>query len=356
MKRNININGEKSQENTLKRKISEYAKSKNGSNDSSQELVAELCSKTNCRGIKLPQYISFILEDDSTLLLYIQEQTADNGDVINALSNNMQGDNAAFEGWAVVLKAWCPDKASKVRLKWDVPSDGDFNSHYKRFCYRVVKMEKAYDWFSIDDTNREGIESFEKKLKEVSLKNNCGNSMPSKKFKHGGGIGENAVEYDMVHEQDFPHKLCEKYGVDNIFHQLPVGVKTDGDNQSFFAGNKAAIDLWGMKDNELTIIELKYQNKMVGIISELFFYVNIIRDIIKGDIAAPTGKLPHEKDLYERINKMKKIHARMLADEYHPLIKENVFKVLDNSTNQDVPIDYKCDTYIYKPSSLEFVQ
>lgn len=199
MEQNKSNNGDKSQENTPKRKISEYVKSKNGSNDNSKELIAELCRNTGRKGIKLPQYISFILEDESTLLLYIQEQITDNGDILNALSDNMQGDNAAFEGWAVVLKAWCPDKASKVRLKWDVPSDGDSNPHYKRFCYRVVKMCKAYDWFSIDNTNKTGIESFTNEL--VDLKNNCGNSTPRKKFKHGGGIGENAVEYDMVHEQ-----------------------------------------------------------------------------------------------------------------------------------------------------------
>jgi len=351
MDRNKSNIGDRAQENTPKRKISKYVKSKDGSNDKSKELAVELCRKTGSKGIKLPQYISFILEDKSTLLLYIQEQITDNGDVLNALSNNMQGDNAAFEGWAVVLKAWCPDKASKIRLKWDVPSDGDSNPHYKRFCYRVVKMCKAYDWFSIDDTNKEGIESFTNEL--VGLKNNCGNSIPRKKFKHGGEIGENAVEYDMVHEHNFPDKLCEKYGVDKIFHQLPVGVRKN--NRPFFAGNKAAIDLWGMKDNELTIIELKYQNRKVGIISELFFYVNIIRDIIMGDIAKPTGILSHEIDLYKRINDIEQIHGRMLADEYHPLIKEKIFKVLNDSTYKDVPIDYKYDTYNYKPSSLEFV-
>lgn len=95
---------------------------------------------------------------------------------------------------------------------------------------------------------------------------------------------------------------------------------------------------------------------MVGVISELFFYVNIIRDIILGAIEKPTAVLPYEKDLYKRIGDMKKIHARMLADTYHPLINnEVVFYVLNNSRYIDIPIDYKYDTYIYTPSSLEFV-
>ena len=110
-----------------------------------------------------------------------------------------------------------------------------------------------------------------------------------------------------------------------------------------------------MHDNELTIIELKYENNMVGIISELFFYVNIIRDIICGHIEKPTAVLEYEKELYMRINDMKKIHARMLADTFHPLIKnEAVFDVLNNSRYTDIPIDYKYDTYNYTPSSLKF--
>ena len=306
--------------------------------------------------IALPNYITFTIEEETNkLCLYIEEQegVCEGKTVkINATCQNMQSDNAAFEGWAVCLKAWLQNAISTVELKWDEPSDGDTNPHYRRFCYRVVKMLDAYEWFSINETNKKGIKSFIHELKD--LQNNCGNSIPEKKFKHGGGVGENAVEYDMVHEQDFPQKMCEKYGVDNIFHQLPVGVKKE--NVSFFAGTKAAIDLWGMHDSELTIIELKYENNMVGIISELFFYANIIRDIILGHIKKPTAVLKHEKDLYKRINDMKKIHARMLADTYHPLLKNNaVIDVLNKSRYIDIPIDYKYDSYIYTPSSLELV-
>ena len=123
-------------QNKTKKHISVYAKDKSGSNDCSEILVKELKKKSGNKGIKLPQYISFILENDSTILLYIQEQKTDDGSTLNALTENMQGDNAAFEGWAIVLKAWCPDKASKIRLKWDVPllKTSNEKSHYNRFC------------------------------------------------------------------------------------------------------------------------------------------------------------------------------------------------------------------------------
>jgi len=332
---------------TTKRKIAQYAKKKEGSGDCSSMLIDELKKATSNRNIDLPKYISFILDGNSRLIMYIQEQTDTNGEPLNALSQNMQNDNSAFEGWAVVLKALLPNMIHKVELKWDVPADE--KKHYNRFCYRVLKMTEAFNWFSIASSNQKEIEDFKTRL--CDLQNNCGNTIPQKKFKHGGEVGENAVEYDMVHEQNFSKLLCEQYNIPKIHHQLPVGVKQNGN--SFFAGNKAAIDLWGMNENELTIIELKYKNKMVGIISELFFYASLMRDIVLGRISKPKAKLSHEKELYDCINQISIIHARMLADEYHPLVdNECVFTLLNDNQLKQVKIDFDKTVYSYKPSTL----
>ena len=143
------------------------------------------------------------------------------------------------------------------------------------------------------------------------------------------------------------------YVVIIIYHQLPVGVKQDG--ISFFAGSKAAIDLWGMNENELTIIELKYENELVGIISELFFYASLMRDIVLGRISKPNAVLSHEKALYNNIEKMSVIHARMLADVYHPLVDyEHVFMLLNDNKLKNVKIDFDKSLYSYIPSTLKF--
>ena len=210
-----------------------------------------LAESGRSRNIILPKYISFNIQEDKKLLLNIEEQKgifAGEEIALNATCKNMQTDNAAFEGWAVCLKSWLPEVIESVELRWDVPKER--NEHYNRFCYPSF--------------NQCEIDKFQEHLN--NLQNNCGNKIPEKKFKHGGKVGENAVEYDMVHEQYFPQLLCNHYNIPKIYHQLPVGVKQDG--ISFFAGSKAAIDLWGMNENELTIIELKYENEMVGIISE----------------------------------------------------------------------------------------
>ena len=310
-----------------------------------------LAESGRSRNIILPKYISFNIQEDKKLLLNIEEQKgifAGEEIALNATCKNMQTDNAAFEGWAVCLKAWLPDEIITVELKWDVPKDK--NEHYNRFCYRVMKMKEAFNWFSIASFNQCEIDKFQEHLN--NLQNNCGNKIPEKKFKHGGKVGENAVEYDMVHEQNFPQLLCNHYNIPKIYHQLPVGVKQDG--IYFFAGSTAAIDLWGMNGNELTIIELKYENEMVGIISELFFYTSLMRDIVLGRISKPDAILSHEKALYQNIEKTNVIHARMLADVYHPLVDyEHVFKLLNDNQLEDVKIDFDKSLYSYTPSTLK---
>lgn len=340
-----------------KTKIMEYKKSK-GQSDYEKETFIEPLRKLvpkaksgRSRGISLPSYISFIIQKDKKLLLNIEEQKgiSDGKEIVlNATCDNMQTDNAAFEGWAICLKAWFPKDIETVELKWDVPKDK--NEHYNRFCYRVMRMKEAFNWFSIASFNQSDIDKFQEHLN--NLQNNCGNKIPEKKFKHGGKVGENAVEYDMVHEQNFPQLLCNHYNIPKIHHQLPVGVKQNGN--SFFAGSKAAIDLWGMTENELTIIELKYENIMVGIISELFFYASLMRDIVLGRISKPDAILSHEKALYKNIKKMSVIHARMLADVYHPLVDcEHVFKLLNDNQLEDVRIDFDKSLYSYTPSTLK---
>ena len=315
------------------------------------------------RNIKLPQYIQFELDETcKALLLYMKNQPTTNSegfaDNLNyTCDKNMQTDNAAFEGWAIVLKAWLPEKIEKVTIRWDIPSDNKKTEHYRRFCYRVLKFKESYTWFDVHSSNRNEIDTFSKCFISTSLINNYGENVPQKKFKHNGKIGENAVEYDMVHEKDFSKQLCERFNLSELNHQLLVGIKENKENGNFyFAGGKAAIDLWGTKENELSIIELKYENEMVGIITELFFYVSIMKDIITGRIEAPTGKLPYERRLYSSIHNYKTINAILLADCFHPLIENNqVFEVLNQCSCQEIQIKYQKASYHYNPATLSLI-
>jgi hypothetical protein len=56
----------------------------------------------------------------------------------DALETNMQDDAAAFEGWAVVLMAWCG--VQRVAIDWEEPTNTT-DRHYQRFLYRLGKFE-----------------------------------------------------------------------------------------------------------------------------------------------------------------------------------------------------------------------
>lgn len=236
------------------------------------------------RGIKLPKYITFNINESSTLCLYIQKQKDSNGKVHNPVCENMQTDNAAFEGWAVALKVWMPERIKKVRLSWDTPSKGkEDNLHYHRFLYRCLNFKHDYSWFEIAKANEDEINAFQKKFISSKLVINTSSKEPDKKSSF-----ENSVEYEFTDQKETAvrNQFIGKYNLAIFNHQLPVGVKDK--KEQFFPGGQSAIDLWGVDKTSSSayIYELKYidsskrtKNIKVGIISELYFYSILLRDV-----------------------------------------------------------------------------
>ncbi len=346
-----------------KTSILEYKKSKAQLSYEDKSIIRPIKEKVpmadsgRTHPIKLPKYISFIIQEKTkTLELYIQEQEGirDGQKVrLNATCNNMQSDNAAFEGWAICLKAWLPKQVERVRLKWDSPNNKLMTSnnkqHYNRFLYRALRFSQQYCWFSIDKNNEQEVDNFEKELHDLQ------NNYYSREPKLRGNIeklSETSVEYLLVNR--FSDQMKEFFNLDIIDRQFPVGIKRQG--RQFFTGGMSAIDLWGMKNDVLSIIELKYnggntKNKKVGIISELYMYSNIMRDIISGIIVRPEGTpKKNEESLYLKHKSFHLLKAFMLADGYHPLVdNENVFKILNNySHSNGVKVTFAKITYILK--------
>lgn len=291
------------------------------------------------RSIKLPKYIVFRLTEQKHLIIDIQEQPATKSDgesaIINATCRNMQTDNASFEGWAVCLKAWFPNKIQKVILRWDIPSEEMKNPHYRRFLFRAWRFEQLYDWFTIHEYDRGEIIEFARSFNNLRI--NSSNSDPNQK-----GNLENRTEYFFVKEPHLAHQLKDYYNTDNFDHQLHVGIKRG--KEQFFTGGQSAIDLWGLKDSTLTVVELKCDNIMVGIISELFLYICVTISLAKGEISMPcTCVLEHESSLFANIRRVTSFHAEMLADEFHPLLEnEAVLSILNDnlSMNEGVNLHF----------------
>lgn len=306
--------------------------------------------------IKLPSYMSFRIEKDTkTLFIHMEEQegTCSGKLFIDnpTSSKNMQEDNAAFEGWAICLMAWLPDIIEKVVLKWDKPiNQSEENTlHYNRFLYRVLRFSEYYDWFSVDAENIQSIDNFKTIL--TGLSNNCFSDKP--KLKEGrdkSKLSETVVEY--LFANYFSSTIKRYYKLNIIDRQFPVGVKKDG--KQFFTGNMSAIDLWGINDDILTIIELKYNgdssnNVRVGIISELFMYSCVMQDIIKGTIDRSENTInDNEKFFYDNLKVFREIKAEMLSDKYHPLVEsEKVIEILNKRRKytDDIAVTYRKSQY-----------
>lgn len=299
-------------------------------------LLDILKNATGKARIKFPEYLYFDL--NGTILQIEIKPSKRNKDgidnVVNYVCENMQTDNAAFEGWAICIKAWMSEKIDRVYLKWTIPESDNRSLHYNRFLYRVLRFRETYSWFCIDNSLEQELAEFNKKL--TNLSNNFGNKEPSEP----NSRGEKYLEYQIVHK--YASEFIAKYKLDTFNHQLPVGVRNN--NKSFFTGGASAIDLYGLAGDTISIFELKYDNKMVGIISELFLYSNIIRDMIRGVITPPNPsqcKRDGEIKLYERISMLKGIKAYMLSEKYHPLVDDKVITLMNNQYTNQLKIEYK---------------
>ncbi|KAA6331844.1 hypothetical protein EZS27_019589 [termite gut metagenome] len=277
-----------------------------------KEIIKQLQSKTGNSNVSLPAWIDFEIHEGVLLV----------GISLEGIFKNMQEDDSAFEGWAICLKAWMPELIKRVQISWNalVP-EGEQKLHYNRFKYRVWKFVQNYEWTI---TNSDSFDNY-----DIS---NCVMNFPKKEAQ------EKAENIESTMERDYVSAHCSEYDVIN--HQLPVGVfdkKVSALNRVFPGGN-SQIDIWAMKDDVLHIFELKDKNnKKVGIISELMFYVNIMDDLMTHYINYPEDakkiKLRGFDKLYDAyINKkINKIKGHFLAEELHPLISDNVVELINNN-------------------------
>lgn len=144
-------------------------------------------------------------------------------------------------------------------------------------------------------------------------------------------------------EYEYVEKNVKRY--DAIDHQLPIGL-FEGivtDTTHFTPGRGSQIDIWAIDSDTLRIFELKRpKNNKLGIISELMFYTNVVNDLLyhhiliseeKAKRAVKKGFRSFDKfyEVYEGKRRINQIQAVFLADELHPLINEDILKLINNS-------------------------
>ena len=139
---------------------------------------------------------------------------------------------------------------------------------------------------------------------------------------------------------DLRDDLINLTNAKSIDRQLPVGVFKDkvSRDSAIFSHGKSAIDIWGLSnDNELLLFELKAEkNNKVGILSEIFFYVFLMKKLKDGEFL----RTQKGKKTLEPLSRAKKIKGFLLAPSLHRLIDENLIMLLNHGSNPDIEFHY----------------
>lgn len=304
-------------------------------NDNDQ-ILAEL-KKHFSNQVELPEGISFIKNEDSvTIVLYIE----------NILKANMQTNSNAFEGFALAIRAALNCNISLDISYENVPYDSLPYEHLKRFYYRVLKFKECFDWFSVSPKVDKKLGYFLRFINDVSLINN----FPTREAKtNPNKMKENFIESklcDALLKKDYLGDIKLK---NKIYRQLPVGlyIGTVAKANKFFTDGKSAVDLWTYDDDNFILFELKTNNSMIGIVTEVFFYSNFMRDLLLDDgyfkINHECKKFYRGYDIIDK-NHFTKVTGVMIADTFHPLVTDEIVDILNENK---LGITFKKVTYNY---------
>jgi hypothetical protein len=289
-----------------------------------KKIKKEFLKSNPKRNINLPSGITFQVEVDTVKMKLSNK----------AITTNMQKDDGAFEGWALILKRW--GNYENITISWDKP-EIITNGHYQRFLFRIVQFSKDFKaWFSIEVDCQKLLEDLKIKQSEKYLLN-----LPSKRGEKVSPNPEAELE-DRFVNKDLRQSLMNITNATSFYRQLPVGVFENKvlKSTSIFTGGKSAIDIWGFsKENELLVFELKAEkNEKVGIISELYFYVNVLQ-MIRKQMFKHENCNDEQKHILD-IAATKNIYAYFLTPTLHPLIDKGILNLLNESKPDAIAYHY----------------
>lgn len=267
--------------------------------------------------------------------------------------HNMQNDCNAFEGWSIILFTALKDeyKNIKIQLCLDNYTDMESNEidgHMARFLYRAERFCKQYPWFELSNDldkvlNVKGAVFHEAEYINNFPKGDAGVKDTDIKDIH---VNENVIEIALAEGSKLREVIGKEkrlaFGNNPVYRQLPVGLfKNEVKNENrVFTGGKSAIDLWSWNGDTFHVVELKTQNQMIGIITEIFFYANFMRDFLvkKTFKLNKSGKARGYEHILNHREEFKKINGIMLADKYHPTLekKEEILDVMNDNNNAGI--------------------
>ena len=295
-------------------------------------VLNELKEASGNNRIRIPSQISFDLNDKVCNI----HMTAD------TVCENCQSDYAAFDGWALVLRAWL---GCSISFSWDTLTSRTEvqERHYQRFLYRLIHLSSAVDWFTIKKGCRSLLSASEVLNHNGSNKKRLGFFVVNvpiqgrdKKIDLRSRPLERLTEEEL--EMLFynkPKRLFLAAGINEQserLRQIPIGVFEGrlSNATRVFTGGTSMIDLGAIDKKTLALFELKRpSNIKVGAISELLLYAHIMRDVQTGIFRYPED---HSSGIENKISRSNRIKAFILASRLHPLLdNRDIFKVLDDA-------------------------
>ena len=226
---------------------------------------------------------------------------------------NMQDNRACFEAWCLIIKAKASDPDLKIWLYVKDITAADYdgklpkNGHLGRFLYRILKFSEQYkDWFKLSPF----LDNLKNKFKTYLDSHTFVTSVPAKKTKEdiANYNLESYVEYlfcDTISAQKDILNLPSETTIDR---QLPVSLfdVTKSKKTGVFTFGKSAVDFWALNGDTINVYELKSDNPMVGIITEIFFYSNYVHDVfISKSLDHGKGSVEIEDGTYRSYDKIK---------------------------------------------------
>lgn len=277
---------------------------------------------------------------------------------------NMQDTRACFEAWCLIIKAQTQTNNPDLEIELYVdditvasyPGGKPANGHLGRFLYRILKFSEQYKkWFKLSHD----LEEIKEKFKNYLDSNKFVTSAPDKEPKEdiANYNLESYVEYlfcDSISAQKDILNLPSRTTIDR---QLPVslfeGTKPSTTNVVFTRG-KSAVDFWAVDGDTINVYELKSDNPMVGIITEIFFYSNYVHDVFisksldhgKGHVTT----LKDKEETYRSYDKIggKKVKGIMLSNSnrkgWHSSLDKptrNKVKEIMNKNDMSEAIQYE---------------
>lgn len=240
---------------------------------------------------------------------------------------NMQDNRACFEAWCLIIKAKASDSDLKIELDVKDITEADYdgnlpkNGHLGRFLYRILKFREQYkDWFKLS----EKLENLKDKFKTYLDSHTFVTSAPDKEANDNLDDLKNNLEsyieyvfWDSYRAQRDILKL-DRGAI--VGRQLPVSLfeGTKLNTNGVFTWGKSAVDFWALDGDTINVYELKVNNPMVGIITEIIFYSNYIHDVfIAGYLNHTKGMVSHKTDVqlrnYDKITG-KKVQGIMISN------------------------------------------